>query len=80
MPRRVVSLEHGVEDAFEEADFVRGVDGGELGEVVGGGVDEGVGALPGGLVEGAADFEVEGREGVVGFCDEGVEVGFGDVF
>ena len=80
MPRGVVGLEHGVEDPLQEADLVGGVDGGELGQVVAGGVDQGVGAEAGRLVECAADFEVEGGDGVVGGGDEVVEVGFRDVF
>ena len=62
----VVRLEHGVENALQEADLVGRVGGGELGDGVGGGVDEGVDAGAGGLMRGAADFEVEGGEGVVG--------------
>lgn len=51
-----------------------------MSERVGGGVYEGVDAGLGGLVEGAADFEVEGRDGGVCAGDVAIEVCFGDVF
>lgn len=80
MTRGIVSFEHGVQDALEVADFIGGVGGRELRDRVAGGVDESVDAGAGGLVVGAADFEVERGDGVVGGGDVGVEVSFRHIF
>ena len=75
----VVGFEHGVEDAFEEGQLVWGAGRGELGDGIGGGVYEGVGAGSGYLVVGTADFEVEGGDGGVGGGEVGLEILLGDV-
>ena len=80
MTRGVVSFEHGVQDALEVADFIGGVGGRELRDGIAGGVDESVDAGAGGLVVGAADFEVVGRDGAVGGGDVGVEVSLRHIF
>lgn len=80
MTRGIIGFEHGVQDALEVADFIGGVGGGYLGYGIAGGVDEGVDAGSRGLVVGAADFEVEVGDGIVGGVDVGGEVSFGHVF
>ena len=53
--------------------------GRQLSNRITGRVYEGVDAGPGGLVIGAADFEVERGDGIVGGGDVGIEVGLGDI-
>ena len=76
----VVGLEHAVEDALDERDFVGAVYCGHLRESVAGGVYEGEdfnSAVP--LVGGATDFHVEGRDGIVDGVNVMLEVGAGYV-
>lgn len=80
MTRGIVGFEHGVQDALEVADFIGGVGGRQLRDGIAGGVDESVDTGAGGLVVGAADFEVEGGDGAVGGGDVGVEVSFRHIF
>ena len=56
------------------------MNGGYLGQVITGRVDEGVDAFARGLVEGAADLKVEGRNCIVGRCNEVVEISFCHIF
>ena len=75
-----MGLEHGVEQALQEANLVGCVRGRELRDGIRGRVDEGVVPHARRLVRGATDLEVEGGEGMVGGGDVGVKVGGSDVF
>ena len=79
VPWRIIGLEHCVKDPFEKADFVGCMYGRQLSDGITGRVYEGVDAGPGGLVIGAADFEVERGDGIVGGGDVGIEVSLGDI-
>lgn len=69
--RRVVGVEHGVEEPPDVGDFAGGEARGELGEGVGGFIYEGVGGFFGGLVARVADFEAVGLESGVDGLDDG---------
>lgn len=80
MSRGIVGFEHGVEDPFDEADLVWRMYGGQLCEVVAVGIDQSVDSGPSRLMEGAADFEIEGRDGVVSGSNEAIQICFRDIF
>jgi hypothetical protein len=75
----VVGLEHVVEQAADVGDFGGGEAGCELGEGVGGFVDEGIGKYFVVLVERGADLEVVGLDFGIDGLDGGCEEGLGDV-
>ncbi len=47
---------------------------------IAGRIDQGIDTRPACLVIGTSNLEIEGRDGIVGGGDVGVEVGLGDIF
>ena len=67
--RRVISLEHGIQQTFQKGDLVGRMNGRELGDRIGSGVDQSEysGAVM--LRQCATDGKVKGRYGVIGRGD-----------
>ena len=60
MPLSVVGIEHGIENSFEIADLISGVDRSQLGDGIASSIDQGIYSGAAGLVVCASDLEVEG--------------------